>query len=95
MSEPHDYVFSEIRFHELPLRKQKNLIKYAKRQVTHYNNVVSGRTGRTIVISPSPKVMLDWWKTVLLLFTLEYEKKRDSVRKSMFAQSGPQLKKTH
>lgn len=71
MPEPNDYVFNELKFRTLPLDKQKNYVKYAKGQITHFKKLVENN--KEDYICPSNKTQLSWWKDILTIIELEYE----------------------
>jgi len=78
MNAPETYL-SEIKFHDMSMKKQQNQIKYAKGQVTHYKKIIDGgymhKNGTIFLSDPSADVFLKWWTEVLNIMEITKKNK--------------------
>lgn len=70
-----EYYLDEIKkFNALSNQKQLNMIKYAKGQITYYQNLLNGKFDNEVApyihVDPGPDVHLWWWQEVKLLMEI-------------------------
>jgi len=71
---PEYYLDYIKKFDELSCQKQLNMIKYAKGQITYYQNLLNGKFDNEVApyihVDPCPDVYLWWWEQVKSLMEI-------------------------